>query len=111
MESNHRFLGVDQASWPLDHGAAGVAEAVGVEPTSGTMPPPAFQAGSSTIRMASVSKLRELELNQHDDVQSVASCHWMIPHRLSPETRIVSREFGEEGSNLRLLVQSQTAYH
>ena len=80
----------------LDHDPK--AEAVGVEPTSGTMPPPAFQAGSSTIRMASVSKLRELELNQHDDVQSVASCHWMIPHRFSLETRAMFPEFGEEGS-------------
>ncbi len=57
------------------------------------------------------SKLRELDLNQHDDVQSVASCRWMIPHRFPPETRTVVLEFGEEGSNLRLLVQSQTAYH
>ena len=56
-------------------------------------------------------KLRELDLNQHDDVQSVASCRWMIPHRFSLETRTVSVEFGEEGSNLRFLVQSQTAYH
>ena len=80
MESNHRFLGVGQVSWPLDYGTvhssrvtgnrtriseladAGVvlldhdleAEAVGLEPTSGEVPPPAFQAGSSTIRMASV---------------------------------------------------------
>ncbi len=57
------------------------------------------------------SKLRELDLNQHDDVQSVASCRWMIPHWFSLETRMVLGEFGEEGSNLRLLVQSQTAYH
>ncbi len=61
--------------------------------------------------MASVLwKLRELDLNQHDDVQSVASCHWMSPHRFSLETRTVFREFGEEGSNLRLLVQGQAAY-
>ena len=56
-------------------------------------------------------KLRELDLNQHDDVQSVASCHWMIPHCFFLETRVISGEFGEEGANLRLLVQSQTAYH
>ncbi len=56
-------------------------------------------------------KLRELDLNQHDDVQSVASYRWMIPHWLSLETRMLSIEFGEEGSNLHLLVQSQTAYH
>ena len=55
-------------------------------------------------------KLRELDSNQHDGVQSVASCRWMIPHRCSLETRTVSVEFGEEGSNLRLLVQGQTAY-
>ena len=36
MELNHRFLGVGQVSWPLDHGAVPVAEAVGVEPTSDT---------------------------------------------------------------------------
>ena len=61
--------------------------------------------------MASVSKLRRLDLNQHDDVQSVASCRWMIPHWFFLETRVAQIEFGEEGSNLRLLVQSQTAYH
>jgi hypothetical protein len=32
MESNHRFLDVNQASSPLDHGIVQVAE-VGVEPT------------------------------------------------------------------------------
>ena len=35
----------------------------------------------------------------------------MIPHWFSLETHIVFVEFGEEGANLRLLVQSQTAYH
>ena len=85
---------------------------MGLEPTSGFGPPPVFKTGSSSGRMTSVlSKLRELDLNQHDDVQSVASYRWMIPHWLSLETRMVSIEFGEEGSNLRLLVQSQTAYH
>ena len=139
MESNHRFLGVDQVSLPLDHGtvffkwshreshpdlqramlasscwtmppnvfsqqkpwgsnpqAANVpppafqagsstirmasvitlvkAEAVGLEPTSGYSPPPVFRTGSSSGRMASVVKLRRLELNQHEDVQSVSSC-------------------------------------
>ncbi len=142
---NHRFLGVDQASWPLDHGAvrfsggtesrtrissvrswrrpvgpcprkrkpwgsnpqaavlpppafqAGSspvrmaslvalhqAETVRLELTSGCWPPPAFKAGSSSGRMASVfayPRLRGLDLNQHDDVQSVASCRWMTPHR------------------------------
>ena len=100
MESNHRFLGVGQVSLPLDHGTvflkwshreshpdlqladAGVvlldhdpdqAEAVGLEPTSGCQPPPVFKTGSSSGRMASVVKLRRLESNQHEDVQSVSS--------------------------------------
>ena len=84
---------------------------MGLEPTR-ALPPPVFKTGSSSGRMTSVlSKLRELDLNQHDDVQSVASCRWMIPHRFSSETRTVFLEFGEEGSNLRLLVQGQEAYH
>ena len=99
MESNHRFLGVDQASLPLDHGAMFLqwshreshpdfqraelasscwtmtpkAEAVGLEPTSGVWPPPVFKTGSSSGRMASVVKLRRLELNQHEDLQRVSS--------------------------------------
>ncbi len=102
MESNHRFLGVDQASLPLDHGAVLLkwshreshsdfwlaepasscwtmtpnAEAVGLEPTSGCSPPPVFKTGSSSGRMTSVAvyqKLRRLESNQHEDVQSVSS--------------------------------------
>ena len=84
---------------------------MGLEPTSGCSPPPAFKAGSSSGPMASVVTLRGLDLNQHDDVQSVASCRWMIPHRFPLETRTISIEFGEEGSNLRLLVQGQEAYH
>ena len=61
--------------------------------------------------MASVIELRRLESNQHEDVQSVSSYRWMIPHWFFLETRVAQIEFGEEGSNLRLLVQSQTAYH
>ena len=49
------------------------AEAVGLEPTSGSRPPPVFRTGSSSGRMASIVKLRRLELNQHEDVQSVSS--------------------------------------
>ena len=139
MESNHRFLGVDQVSLPLDHGtmyfkwshreshpelqraelassswtmtpmslcsgSRGArthkrqtrrrllskqvphqfgwlplplftkAEAVGLEPTSGCSPPPVFKTGSSSGRMASIVKLRRLESNQHEDLQSVSSC-------------------------------------
>ena len=83
MESNHRFLVVGQESLPLDHGTVFLkwshreshpdlqraepasscwtmtpcfqAEAVpGLEPTSSILPPPAFQAGSSPVRMTSV---------------------------------------------------------
>lgn len=50
------------------------AEAVRLELTSGCSPPPAFKAGPSSGRMASVFKLRRLESNQHEDVQSVSSC-------------------------------------
>ncbi len=57
------------------------AEAVGLEPTSGSQPPPVFRTGSSSGRMASVVELRRLDLNQHEDVQSVSSCRWMTPHR------------------------------
>ena len=87
------------------------AEAVGLEPTSGSQPPPVFKTGSSSGRMASVVKLRRLELNQHDDVQSVSSYRWMTPHRLPSGTRLAEGKFGEEGSNLRRLVQGQEAYH
>ena len=99
MDSNHRFLGVDQASLPLDHGTASFSGVTGVAPGSpacragvvlldhdpifpkrkpwdsnpqADLAAACFQAGSSTIRMASV-KLRRLESNQHEDVQSVSS--------------------------------------
>lgn len=35
-------------------------------------------------------KLRELDSNQHDDVQSVASCRWMIPHGIANRDTIVA---------------------
>ena len=144
MELNHRFLGVDQVSWPLDHGTvflkwshreshpdlqrAMLASSCwtmtpcsfkrkpwGSNPQAACLPPPAFHAGSSPIRMTSVInltkaeadqrcdrcpdsnsqavisrhlfsrqgphpagwlplfKLRRLESNQHEDVQSVSS--------------------------------------
>ena len=63
--------------------------------------------------MASVvayPRLRGLDLNQHDDVQSVASCRWMTPHRSASETQLAKHKFGEEDSNLRRLVQGQEAY-
>ena len=50
------------------------AETVRLELTSGCSPPPAFKAGPSSGRMASIVKLRRLESNQHEDVQSVSSC-------------------------------------
>lgn len=34
-------------------------------------------------------KLRELDSNQHDDVQSVASCRWMIPHCVAYRDTVV----------------------
>ena len=58
----------------LDHDPE--AEVVGLEPTSGCSPPPVFKTGSSSGRMTSVvvyQKLRRLESNQHEDVQSVSS--------------------------------------
>ena len=92
-------LGVGQVSWPLDHGAAPVkwshrelhpdfhrAEVASsfwtMTPKGGSRgtrthkrhwPPPVFRTGSSSGRMASVFKLRRLESNQHEDVQSVSS--------------------------------------
>jgi hypothetical protein len=73
MESNHRCLGVGQESLPLDHGTIN-AEAVRLELTSGFEPPPVFKTGSSSSRITSVLKLRGLESNQHQDVQSVPTC-------------------------------------
>ena len=52
------------------------AEAVRLELTNGSQPSPVFKTGSSSGRMASVvvyQKLRRLESNQHEDVQSVSS--------------------------------------
>ena len=101
MELNHRFLGVDQVSWPLDHGtvflkwshreshpdlqrAMLASSCWTMTPCSfmrkpwdsnqqaACLPPPAFQAGSSTVRMASIVKLRRLESNQHEDSNSQA---------------------------------------
>ena len=90
MELNHRFLGVDQVSWPLDHGTvflkwshreshpnlqrAMLASSCwtmtpclsqrkpwGSNPQAACLPPPAFQAGSSPIRMTSVINLSKAE--------------------------------------------------
>src|SRR5271157_3671759 len=90
MELNHRFLGVDQVSWPLDHGTMSfkwsrrelhpdrwIAEPVsscwtttpcsfkrnpwGSNPQAACLPPPAFQAGSSPIRMTSIINLTKAE--------------------------------------------------
>ena len=117
MESNHRFLGVDQASLPLDHGTALLqVESPGVAPGSPACgagvvlldhDPESGSRGTRTHKrlLAATcfqdrllirpddfrsSKLRGLESNQHDDVQSVSSYRWMTPHRFSIETRIVS---------------------
>ena len=73
-------------------------------------PPPVFKTASSSGRMPSVRELRGLDLNQHDDGQSVASCRWMTPQRVVSQTLRAREKFGEKGSNLRLLVQSQAAY-
>ena len=94
MESNHRFLGVDQASLPLDHGAAflkwthreshpdlqraelasscwtmspisALSGRRGTRTPKRLAPPPVFGTGSSSGRMPSVfHKLRGLESNQ-----------------------------------------------
>ena len=42
--------------------------------------------------------------------ESASSYRRMTPHRFSLETRMAQITFGEEGSNLRFLVHSQTAY-
>ena len=49
------------------------AEAVRLELTNGYSPSPVFKTGSSSGRMASIVKLRRLESNQHEDLQSVSS--------------------------------------
>ena len=49
------------------------AEAVRLELTNGCSPSPVFKTGSSSGRMASIVKLRRLESNQHEDLQSVSS--------------------------------------
>ena len=142
MESNHRSLGVDQASLPLDHGTVTLVESPGIAPgsldcgtsvflldhdpmfwerkpdhrwaavparthkrhfchrlpskqgpqpirmtsiaqaeavrfelTSGSSPPPVFRTGPSANSDGfRCLKLRRLESNQHEDVQSVSSC-------------------------------------
>ena len=85
---------------------------MGLEPTSGSAPPPVFKTGSSSGRMTSVCEAAEAGIEPTrrrserlilplDDSASV----------LPSETRLAGYEFGEEGSNLRLPVQSQTAYH
>ena len=61
-------------------------------PQAAYLPPPVFQAGSSTVRMASVIKLRRLESNQHEDVQSVSSYRWMTPHRFVHRDTLVSTQ-------------------
>src|SRR5208337_3929625 len=90
MESNHRFLGVDQVSWPLDHGTVFLkwshreshpdlqramlasscwtmtpmslsAEAVGLEPTSGILAAACLPSRFLTIRIASVINLNKAE--------------------------------------------------
>ena len=65
-------LGVGQESLPLDHGTMFGAEAARLELAT-VLPAPVFKTGSSSGRMTSVCKLRGLESNQHQDVQSVPS--------------------------------------
>lgn len=56
-------------------------------PQAAHWPPPVFKTGSSSGRMTSVRKAAGAGLEPgtaakrwSDDVQSVASCRWMIPH-------------------------------
>ena len=74
-------------------------------------PSPVFGTGSSSGRMASV-KLRGLESNQRPPgSEPGVTTNSNYPGSLSAVTRFVQGKFGEEGSNLRLLVQGQEAYH
>ena len=78
---------------------------MGLEPTSGQHPPPVFKTGSSSGRMTSVVKLRELESNQRHRVQSPASLPAAtIPQWMSVEGHVSCGEVhqlrGQE-SNLR----------
>ena len=89
---------------------------MGLEPTSGCWPLPAFQAGSSSGRLASVAASTSSTSggwNRTNDllVQSQASLPAATtPDRSSCWTPPWRPKFGEKGSNLRLLVQSQAAY-
>jgi hypothetical protein len=97
------------------------AEAVGLEPTSGVVPPPVFKTGSRAPTEGwsqpddfrfPCSKLRGLESNQRPPgsgpgVTTNSDC----PGSAFIGTHLTNSKFGEEGSNLRRLVQSQEAYH
>ncbi len=93
----------------LDHDPK--AEAVGVEPTSGYGRRLPSKQVPLQFGWLPYFKLRGLDSNQHDDVQSVASSPLDDPAFTFPiETPLCAKRLGEEESDLRLLVQSQTAY-
>ena len=92
------------------------AEAVRLELTSGQVPPPVFETGSSSSRITSVLSCAKSSggWNRTNDllVQSQAS----LPTATTPD-RVVSADthgrvpkFGEKDLNLHHLVQSQAAY-
>src|SRR5262249_52796087 len=89
------------------------AEAVGLEPTSGSFgPPPVFKTGPSSSRMTSTTT-RSGGWNRTNGllVQSQASLPAATaPDRFPPETTRTTFQFGEKDSNLHPLVQSQAAY-
>ncbi len=89
------------------------AEAVGLEPTSGLHPPPVFKTGSSSGRMTSVVKLRELESNrapspwlgpsgfraQHRSLPAATIPQWMSVEGHNSDGKV--RELRGQESNLR----------
>ena len=91
------------------------AEAVRLELTSGQMPPPIFEIGSSSGRITSVlhfEKFRGLESNQWPP----GSEPGVTTNSNYPGSRFLGRhscecrKFGEKDLNLHHLVQSQAAY-
>ena len=91
------------------------AEAVRLELTSGSVPPPVFETGSSSSRITSVSVVRKVPGVGIEPTTSWfrAKRHYQQQLPRSASSWRTSKgvfQFGEKDLNLHHLVQSQAAY-
>ena len=128
MDSNHRCLDVGQESSPLDHGTGAVAE-VGVEPTNThqaldlaalpglrTRPAEVARVGveptdhSPRFELGRFAGLRTVPFSGSRGTRTHKRTVPPLVFETSSSSGRMASVFGEKGSNLHCLVQSQAAY-